>query len=136
MTTSTTTIGLTASRQQQLLFRGLTGLLLLSVLAWPAQSAWLWLGFLLLIPSFYGLHQAAQAQSPRFFTLEQQTVRWHHDVLPAGQLLKGSVICRVGAWLCWQDANGLRHRQWLFADQFSSADFCVLGRVCQQLNWR
>ena len=136
MNSLTTTMGLSASRQQQLLFRGLTGLLLLSVLAWPAQSTWLWFGFLLLIPSFYGLHQVSHPQNPSFLTLEQQTIRWHHDTWPAGKLIQGSVICRLGVWLCWQDAHGAHHRQWLFADQFSAANFCALGRACQQLHWR
>ncbi len=131
------TLGLQPSHQQRLLALMLSGLLGVSVLSWPATSPWLLPAFLLLLPGFYGIANWLQSSVPRFVSLSANgELRWHADQWPAGHLVIGSVICRFGVWLCWQDANGQRHRHWLFCDQFTERDFRLLGRHCQQIRWQ
>ena len=131
------TVGLQSSHQQRLLALLFSGLLGLSVLSWPATSPWLLPAFLLLLPGFYSIAQWSQSSVPRFLTLSRSgELRWHADQWPAGKLVAGSVICRFGVWLRWQDQDGKQHQRWLFRDQISVENFRLLGRHCQQISWQ
>lgn len=134
---SVSTLALAPSRIKRSLGWVLSGLLGLSVLCWPAESVFLWPAFILLVPVFYCLSLWAQSKLPLFCTLSANgDLRWHQDELPAGNLISGSIICRFGVWLCWQDLQGKPQKIWLFCDQVSEADFRLLGRYCQQLRWQ
>jgi hypothetical protein len=134
---SVSTVALIPSHFRRWVALCLSGLLGLSVLSWPADSVLLWPAFALLLPSFYLVAQWSQVAFPLFFTLGiRGDLRWHHDLMPAGQLVDGSIICRFGVWLCWLDVQGKRRHCWLFCDQVSAADFRLLGRHCQQLRWQ
>ncbi|WP_237709359.1 protein YgfX [Alishewanella jeotgali] len=95
------------------------------LLAWLSLTAW-----------FYLLWSSKAASASALLLDAEGGLRWLDSTLSAGSWRPGSVISRYATLLCWTDTQGRRQQQWLFADQFSAADYRSLARWLYTQRWR